>query len=118
MVKLANTLVSNTSAFGLEGSTPSSGTKENMKIGAIKCRKCGDIIWSRAAHDFHWCTCESVAIDGGINPHKFVGNAEDYEQMELNLNITADEAYDDWNYSTNKLGTLHTDDGTEFIANV
>ena len=27
-----------------------------MKISAIKCKKCGDIIYSRTLHDFHYCT--------------------------------------------------------------
>lgn len=31
----------------------------------IKCAKCGDIIESLHRHDFKWCSCRSVAVDGG-----------------------------------------------------
>ena len=89
-----------------------------MKITAIQCKVCGDIIWSRAEYDYHYCTCESVAIDGGVNPHKFVGNRDDYEIKEIELDITEDDAHDDWNNRTNKLGIIHTKDETEFIGNI
>lgn len=31
----------------------------------IKCAKCGDIIQSQYRHDFRWCFCKSIFIDGG-----------------------------------------------------
>ncbi len=31
----------------------------------IKCKKCGDIIESVHVHDFVFCSCKSVAVDGG-----------------------------------------------------
>lgn len=38
-----------------------------MKIYAnkVKCKKCGDIIESKDRHDFEWCSCGSVGVDGG-----------------------------------------------------
>jgi len=40
---------------------------ENKKIIAniIKCNHCGDIIESENTHDFKWCKCGKVAVDGG-----------------------------------------------------
>lgn len=33
----------------------------------IKCKHCNDIIESRHRHDFKWCKCEKVAVDGGTS---------------------------------------------------
>ena len=33
----------------------------------IKCNQCGAIIESTHVHDFKWCPCHSVAVDGGHN---------------------------------------------------
>jgi len=30
-----------------------------------QCRQCGDIIESEWAHDFKWCKCGAIAVDGG-----------------------------------------------------
>ena len=32
---------------------------------AVHCLNCDDVIWSVHRHDFHYCSCESVFIDGG-----------------------------------------------------
>ena len=34
---------------------------------AIKCNHCGDIIVSQHTHDFKWCKCGTVAVDGGLS---------------------------------------------------
>lgn len=31
----------------------------------IKCKHCGDIIESVHRHDFKWCKCKTVYVDGG-----------------------------------------------------
>lgn len=33
----------------------------------IKCNHCGDIIESKYRHDFKWCSCKTVFIDGGLD---------------------------------------------------
>jgi hypothetical protein len=49
----------------------------------IKCRKCGDIIESKSRHDFVWCKCKSVAVDGGSGNGymRRIGSREDYEEL-------------------------------------
>lgn len=37
-----------------------------IKKNAAKCNKCGDIIESTHRHDFKWCSCRTVAVDGGL----------------------------------------------------
>lgn len=39
-------------------------TNEN-NVSAIRCRSCGDVVWSRHRHDFRWCSCKECYIDGG-----------------------------------------------------
>lgn len=83
-----------------------------MRINAIKCLKCGDIIYSRSRHDFRWCSCESCAVDGGFDYLKIVGNKENWEFKRINVleNKTDDEAkkilFEDWNKGKNKYGVL------------
>jgi hypothetical protein len=31
----------------------------------LKCRKCEDVIESKHRHDFVWCKCKSIFVDGG-----------------------------------------------------
>ena len=42
------------------------------------CAKCCDVIQSRARHDFVSCNCGAIAIDGGADYTKCVGNPEDF----------------------------------------
>ena len=31
----------------------------------VKCLSCDDVIQSLYRHDFKWCKCQSIAVDGG-----------------------------------------------------
>lgn len=42
-----------------------------------QCAKCKDIIQSKSVHDFVWCKCKAIAIDGGGYYTKLTGNPED-----------------------------------------
>lgn len=52
-----------------------------ITVNKIRCRKCGDIIESKSVHDFRFCKCGSVAVDGGHNYLRRVGNLEDWEDL-------------------------------------
>ena len=83
-----------------------------MKVNAIRCKKCGDIIYSRSRHDFHWCSCESCAIDGGFDYIKITGNPSDWENIKVNIlddksdNEVKMILLDDWNYGKDKYGII------------
>lgn len=47
----------------------------------LRCKKCGDIIESKYVHDFNWCSCESVFIDGGLDYARCGGDLENIEDM-------------------------------------
>lgn len=37
----------------------------NLWINAARCRTCGEVVRSRNRHDFRWCGCGAIAVDGG-----------------------------------------------------
>ena len=47
----------------------------------IKCIHCGDTLESKEANDFKRCSCGKVAIDGGHDYLKRIGNEEDYIEL-------------------------------------
>ena len=47
-------------------------------------KKCGDIIESKSVHDFKFCKCEAVAVDGGHDYLRRVGALEDWEDFIFN----------------------------------
>ena len=61
--------------------------KEEIISNKIKCKKCGDIIESKSTNDYKKCSCGAVAIDGGNDYLKRIGNEEDYEELSIIKNI-------------------------------
>ena len=39
--------------------------KERIIRNAVQCRRCGDVIESKAVHDFVTCSCGACSVDGG-----------------------------------------------------
>ena len=54
---------------------------KNILVNKIQCKKCKDIIESKHVHDFKWCTCKSIAVDGGLEYLRRVGNLEDITEL-------------------------------------
>lgn len=65
--------------------------KEEIISNKIKYKKCGDIIESKSTNDYKRCSCRAVAIDGGKDYLKRIGNENDYEELseikDNNVNI-------------------------------
>jgi hypothetical protein len=38
-----------------------------MKRNRARCKLCGDIIESTHLHDFVWCSCHAIFVDGGTD---------------------------------------------------
>jgi len=65
-------------------------TAEYLKMGSnkstsgpkIKCLKCGDIIQSMSVHDFKWCKCHTIAVDGGGEYTRTLGYPTDMEFVD------------------------------------
>ena len=45
------------------------------------CRKCETVIESKTVHDFVSCECKAIAVDGGKDYLRRVGNVEDFIDM-------------------------------------
>ena len=48
----------------------------------IKCKKCGEIIFSNDRHDMKRCSCGSCAVDGGNDYCRIIGYPEDWEYVK------------------------------------
>lgn len=55
-------------------------------VNKIRCKKCGDEIESKTVHDFKFCKCGVVAVDGGHEYLRRCGNREDWEDMSETRN--------------------------------
>jgi len=51
---------------------------------SIQCKKCLDTIDSKHEHDFKYCSCKAVGIDGGISAgNRIIGNLTDIEYRSM-----------------------------------
>ena len=51
---------------------------------AIQCKKCLDTIESKQKHDFKYCSCKAVGIDGGVSAgNRIIGNLSDIEYRSM-----------------------------------
>ena len=57
--------------------------KEEIISNKSKCKKCRDVIESKNINDCKRCSCVSVAVDGGKDYLKRIGNEEDYEELSI-----------------------------------
>lgn len=82
-----------------------------MNVNSLVCNKCGDRIFSRARHDFRWCSCKSIFVDGGFEYFKFGWtNLEDFIREEFEINNTKEELYTDWRLEEDKFGLIKKHD--------
>ena len=56
-------------------------SNNKILVNKIQCNKCKDIIESKHVHDFKWCACKSIAVDGGLEYLRRVGNLEDIIEL-------------------------------------
>jgi hypothetical protein len=54
---------------------------KKILVNKIQCKKCKDIIESKHVHDFKWCKCRSIAVDGGLAYLRRIGNFEDIIEL-------------------------------------
>ena len=63
--------------------------KKTLIQNELECKKCGDIIYSAYRHDFKYCKCGLVAVDGGTNYLRRTGNTEDIVERSMHMNVDA-----------------------------
>lgn len=56
---------------------------------AIRCKHCGEVIESTSVHDFKFCSCESVAVDGGHDYLRrcFKASQDDFEELSEYIDV-------------------------------
>jgi hypothetical protein len=78
----------------------------------IRCKKCGDEPFSTHRHDFKYCKCGAVAVDGGMEYLKRLGDVRDgYEELSYSMDDSIVQECTDavkWARDTgrNELGTV------------
>jgi len=78
-----------------------------LKIKAIQCPTCKDIIYSRARHDFRFCSCLSIAVDGGFDYRKIVCKKRDeVKDVDIEVDATKSDLYNDWNNRIDEFGLI------------
>ncbi len=91
-----------------------------MQVNAIQCPKCKDVVFSRARHDYHHCTCGGISIDGGFDYLRYGWNPEfkpdDIKHIILELPLTRQEIYDDYNKRIDKYGKNNYYDIEKYIT--
>ena len=58
--------------------------KYTIRTNKVRCKHCGDVIESKHRHDFVWCKCGKVAVDGGLSYLKRAFQThpdDDYEEL-------------------------------------
>ncbi len=46
-----------------------------------QCRKCGDIVESKHVHDFVYCSCRTIAVDGGLEYLRRLGDLDNIIEL-------------------------------------
>lgn len=54
---------------------------QRLKRNRARCRKCGDVIESKSRHDFVWCKCKAIFVDGGPDYERAGGDLNVFEGM-------------------------------------
>lgn len=78
-----------------------------MKISALKCSKCEDVIYSRALRDFRSCSCGALSVDGGFDYLKVSCDPKiPYSNIEIFVNADRNQLYKDWKNMTDEYGLI------------
>lgn len=80
-----------------------------VEVAAQVCSLCHYTIFSRARHDYRFCQCGEIGIDGGFDYRK--GSWKTTPGWDITLVIPASrrELYDDWNTRADKFGLIPPD---------
>ena len=54
-------------------------------VNQIQCLKCDDKPFSRTVHDYSSCKCGAVAVDGGQEYLRRIGNPADMKEMSFSV---------------------------------
>tara|TARA_Y100000034_G_scaffold110973_1_gene143585 strand:+ start:302 stop:553 length:252 start_codon:yes stop_codon:yes gene_type:complete len=70
-----------------------------MKVDALQCLSCKDILYARARHDLRPCTCGAIYVSA---------STAHATPVEVEVDVTLSELYDDWNLRRDEFGLITT----------
>jgi len=53
----------------------------------VRCNKCGDKPYSAHVHDFKYCKCGSVAVDGGMDYLRRIGDCAPKSTTDISIEV-------------------------------
>lgn len=56
-------------------------------VNKVRCKSCDDIIESKHRHDFVFCKCGKIAVDGGKEYLRRVGDLKNYEDLSVTTEV-------------------------------
>jgi len=84
---------------------------DSIQVVAMTCPTCKDTIFSRAHHDFRFCSCKAIHIDGGFaytktgwDPKKLLDKMPTV--FGITVAATRKTLYDDWNQHRDLFGLI------------
>jgi hypothetical protein len=77
-----------------------------ITVQALQCPNCKDVIYSRAHHDFHHCSCGDCFVDGGFDYMRAGWTDKSPEYLSVDVEASLDELYNDWNKQIDKFGII------------
>lgn len=80
--------------------------KIKTEVNSVRCKLCKDVIYSRATHDFRWCSCSSTFVDGGLDYIRTGSYAGSSKVKKILVAASEDELFNDWNLKINKFGLI------------
>jgi len=75
-----------------------------MKINAVMCSTCNQVIYSRARHDFCTCDCGDTSVDGGFNYQSVSFKNSSPRPVIIEVKATRKQLFDDWTKRIDKFG--------------
>jgi len=80
-----------------------------VQVNATGCRLCHYTIFSRARHDYRFCQCGEIGIDGGFDYLRGSYRSTPGVPKVLVINASRQELYDDWKHRTDRYGLIPPD---------
>jgi hypothetical protein len=70
----------------------------------VRCKRCKAEPYSSHVHDFQYCSCATVAVDGGLEYLRRIGDPDMYEEISIKMDFDLVQKLDEC--LTNNLNDL------------
>lgn len=79
---------------------------QKTKVWAVKCPKCGDMLYSRAQQDTRTCSCQDVNISGPNELLRVGFKVSQPIRFEIEVEASSNDLFLDWRSRANKFGLI------------